>query len=77
MFSGNDEKHLGHEIFRGSVSERIGEREGKGQHITCKVSPCGTPSRVAEEQPWYILKKRQHPTVPCQSSEQRQATDST
>lgn len=27
MPSGNDQKHLGHEIFRGSVSERIGERD--------------------------------------------------
>lgn len=44
MPSGNDQKHLGHEIFGGSVSERIGEREGKCQHITCKISPCEIPS---------------------------------
>lgn len=46
MLSGNDQNHLSHEIFRGSVSERIGEREGKCQHITCKISPCEIPSRM-------------------------------
>lgn len=39
MPSGNDQKHLGHEIFRGSVSERIGERERARASTSLVKSP--------------------------------------